>query len=750
MRIVEDERPAPASDVTAAASISAAPAAPAPVDTSFDELLDPDVDLWLRDHCPTYTLPALPMMFMVDRIAAAAAHLGSGQVVAGLRDVQVNRWLICDHPRRIRTTVRPALGNDGEIEGVLLAWRDASVPALSRYEPVATGNVMLATEFPEPPAPFPPLEDAVVAADPYETGALIHGPGFHLLRELRIGASGSSAILDAGAGSIPPGALNQLLLDGITHAIPNAELHRWSEEVGEDVIAYPLRITEASFHGPTPLAGEIRCEVRFAGFDRDERRTPRFRIQLQREGTVWTEMTFVASLNPKGPIGRLDGRDRRAFIRDRLPVPDAGLSRTLDGETRLDPADVVMSDWLPGTINRLYGTDARGEELAREIAIREHIARKAGFHPSTVHLSDDGTAAHCDALPFSRFSVTVSGDEREGPLVVRDAAPERMDFAAATAYWRERLGVGGWPVEDMYFAMAEKFVRRVVLADPEAFAGIRGRSALFVANHQVAVESFLFALLNPGLTGVPSVVLAKSEVRTRWLDEYLTLAEGYPGVALPSFIIYMNQKNPLEVLETFRRCREQMARGGLSALVHIEGTRSLSCAEPVRVISSSLIDMAIDADAPIVPVRFVGGLPREPLEKRLHVPVGYGSQDYFFGRPILPEELRAVPYADRRRVVLDAINALGVSADDERPNPPDPEFQHDTREWMDSTGTDEEYSILLRALQRLREPGDEMRVILDAARDGVLRVRPDKLGAWTAELGRRLFSERGPRIERRK
>jgi 1-acyl-sn-glycerol-3-phosphate acyltransferase len=325
-----------------------------------------------------------------------------------------------------------------------------------------------------------------------------------------------------------------------------------------------------------------------------------------------------------------------------------------------------------------------------------------------------------------------------------------MDFGAAIAYWRDRLGVGGWCVEDMYFAMAEKFVRRVVLADPDAFSRIRGRSALFVANHQVAVESFLFALLNPGLTGVPSVVLAKSEVRTRWLDEFLTLAEGYPGVALPSFIIYMNQKNPLEVLATFRRCREQMESGGLSALVHVEGTRSVTCTEPVRVISSSLIDMAIDAGAPIVPVRFVGGLPREPLEKRLHVPVGYGSQDYHFGRPILPEELREIPYADRRNVVLEAINGLGVAAADETPNPPDPEFERETHEWMAATGTDEEYSILLRALQRLRQPCHEMRVILDAARDGVLRVGRDPLGAWTADLAGRLFSTGGPRVERRK
>jgi hypothetical protein len=155
------------------------------------------------------------------------------------------------------------------------------------------------------------------------------------------------------------------------------------------------------------------------------------------------------------------------------------------------------------------------------------------------------------------------------------------------------------------------------------------------------------------------------------------------------------------------------------------------------------------AGAPIVPVRFVGGLPREPLEERLHVPVGHGSQDYVFGRPIFPEELEAVPYAQRRQLVLDAINALEPTAADERPNPPDPGFEESVHSWMNTTGTDEEHSILLRAVQRLEDPGEEMKRILDAIRDGSLQVDGTPLGEWTAELARRLFGPSGPLVERR-
>src|SRR5262249_49686635 len=36
-----------------------------------DDVLDPIRDTWLGDHCPTWTVPALPMMSMVDRLAAS-------------------------------------------------------------------------------------------------------------------------------------------------------------------------------------------------------------------------------------------------------------------------------------------------------------------------------------------------------------------------------------------------------------------------------------------------------------------------------------------------------------------------------------------------------------------------------------------------------------------------------------------------------------------------------------------------------
>ena len=66
---------------------------PAGEHAAGDERLDPAVDTWLNDHCPTWTVPALAMMSMADRLAAGAALRAPGRKVIGLRNLRVQRWL---------------------------------------------------------------------------------------------------------------------------------------------------------------------------------------------------------------------------------------------------------------------------------------------------------------------------------------------------------------------------------------------------------------------------------------------------------------------------------------------------------------------------------------------------------------------------------------------------------------------------------------------------------------------------------
>ena len=60
---------------------------PAGEHAAGDERLDPAVDTWLNDHCPTWTVPALAMMSMADRLAAGAALRAPGRKVIGLRNL---------------------------------------------------------------------------------------------------------------------------------------------------------------------------------------------------------------------------------------------------------------------------------------------------------------------------------------------------------------------------------------------------------------------------------------------------------------------------------------------------------------------------------------------------------------------------------------------------------------------------------------------------------------------------------------
>ena len=675
-----------------------------------EELLDPAVDTWLGDHRPTWTLPALPLMSMVDRLADAARPARGEQVVE-LADVQVKRWLpFPGGPLRLRTEVSP--GDDGR-HVTLLAWREARDAALSRFEPVATGVVRLGVRFPAPPPPFAPLTDASSVEDPYASGALFHGPSFQMLRSLRFGARGASAVLDLAERGVPRGALHQGLLDALTHAIPHDELSRWCPEIADDQVGYPYRIPSIRFFGEMPAAGEGRLEVRFAGFD-GEPRFPRFDLQLLVDGSVRVALTLVEVLLPRGPIGRASRVDRRAFLRDRRFVPGLRLSRAAGAVTVAAPEDVKPSDWLPGNVARIYGVDP-GADLIAEVAVRDHVASRAFVHPSSVRPSEDLASATVAMRPLRRHLLSVA---REGDAArVTDARPPAMDLAPVEAHWRKWFGVGAWPVEDLYYGLIERFVGDVVLADPDAFERVRGRSCLYLANHQVAVESLLFSVLVSALSGVSTVTLAKAEHRGSWVGELIRQSFTYPGITDPNLITFFDREDRESLMRIIGELAAEMAQRGKSAMVHVEGTRSLSCRQPVVKLSSAFIDMALAVGAPIVPVRFVGGLPVAELGERLEFPVGYGRQDIWIGRPVLPDELRALPLKERKQVVIDAINGLGPQH--EEPGAADPAFGERVEEWRARTGTSPERAALLATLEGLPSVRSEAtRRLVEAAREG--------------------------------
>jgi 3-oxoacyl-(acyl-carrier-protein) synthase/3-hydroxymyristoyl/3-hydroxydecanoyl-(acyl carrier protein) dehydratase/1-acyl-sn-glycerol-3-phosphate acyltransferase len=702
-----------------------------------EETLDPERgETWLGDHRPTWTLPALPMMSLIDRLAGAAAP---GRVVTRIEDARVRRWVTADGgPIRLKTEVE---GEGDEVTARVLRWREARTAALSRYEAAIEAKVTRADAWPEAPAPWSPLRAAIPEQDPYASGALFHGPAFQLLKSLRVGAAGASAVLDAGAGGVPRGHLHQALLDAATHAIPHDALHRWDDAVDEGLVAYPFRVVSAAFFGPAPTAGEVRCEVRYRGLERE--RHPVFELQLIADGAVWAAITLEEVLLPKGPIGSAPPALRRAFLRDRDPAGGLGLSTSEGGETRVDLATIKGSDWLPGTVAAAYGIE--GGELLSQVAARDHVARRAGVHPSTVRVADgQGTTPH---LPYSRFPVAVAVDGDRA--TARSTGPEVLDLSPVKDFWDDWFGVGRWPVEDLYYGLMERFLGRVALSDPEALRAVNGRSLLFLGNHQTGVESLLFSILASALCGTPTVTLAKIEHKTTWLGKLIAHCFSYPGVRDPQVITFFDRDDRSSLPRIIGELATEMAGPGKSVMVHVEGTRSHECRTPVQKMSSAFVDMALKVRAPIVPVRFVGGLPVKRIPTKLEFPLGCGRQDYWFGAPILPETLEALPFKERKQAVIDAINALGPANSEEEPLPGDPALAGEAAAWAERTGASAEHAVLYRVLaDRAATAGvhPDIQRLLDGAHGAGLAAADTAEGRWLAELARRLYGERGPSI----
>ena len=678
--------------------------------------LDPQVDTWITDHCPTWTVPSLPMTVVADLLARPVA--AAGRTVIGMGEVKLKRWIRVEGPLALQARVvasRPGA---------------ATVHLFQGEEVLATGQVRFG------PYPKAPRARSSVsgpdAGDPYAQGRLFHGPAFHLVRRLVLGDAGASATLQVPAGAAPAGVLHPALLDGATHPIPHDELGRWFPELDPGKVAYPASIHNLTVFGPGPAPdATVRCEVRPAG-TLGSPDLPLFELELSTVDGVWAQLTLLEACYPKGPLGRAVPAERRAFLRDRRFVPGLRLSRFDGHTTRLTEAEVAASDWLPGTIQAVYGT-----RDAAELARREHLAHKVGVHPGVVD----------QALPLNE--ILLDPREHKGELQVRDGGVERLDLAPIEAFWTDWFAMGErWPVEDLYYGLMRRFLRRVVLPEPQALAAVRGRPLLYLANHQVGVESLLFSILASGLNGVPTVTVAKAEHRATWLGTLIQHCFRYPEVHDPKVITYFEREDKASLVGIIRDLATglvtpQQGKGGTKAagqsvMVHVEGTRALSCRSRVEKMSGAFIDMALQTGTPIVPVRFTGGLPVQPLTTRLEFPVGLGTQDVWLGRPMLPEELVGVPYGERKKRVVAAINGLGPEASVEEPHEGDPGLEEAVAAWMERSGATHEDAVLYRVLAEQSQVSEDMAWMLSAIARGEPLEEEDPRSAWLGALRRRL------------
>jgi hypothetical protein len=334
-------------------------------------------------------------------------------------------------------------------------------------------------------------------------------------------------------------------------------------------------------------------------------------------------------------------------------------------------------------------------------------------------------------------SETPRGRERRLP-----PAELRPDYAVRRYVGRTET----WPGEDIARALIDKFCKSVWLEDEADFAALAGRPFLFLANHQVTVESILFVLaVSPLLGEVPIQSIAKIEHRASWLGQLLGHLYAYPGNIDPECVLFVPQGDGRALLELMVRATRVIEAKRCGLLVHAAGSRMLSCRDPMRIMSTAFIDLAISRGYPVVPLKFHGGLPVESLENFIDFPVGYGGQDYMIGRSIAPDALAAIPAADRRQWMLDRINNLGGPIAAEHEYPPDRAFKADMRGYLTRYGILEPASAtILAALKRRHGLSPEMAAMLQGVDDGRLTCPATPEGQWLANLARWLTEDHMP------
>ncbi len=285
-------------------------------------------------------------------------------------------------------------------------------------------------------------------------------------------------------------------------------------------------------------------------------------------------------------------------------------------------------------------------------------------------------------------------------------------------FWDRQLGVSRWFGEALFTALFRRFAGQIRMENEADFQALRGQPRLYIANHQVALESVLFAFALSGLGDSLVRGIAKMEHRQSWMSQFLKLIYSYPGITDPELLFYFDRADQASMLKLLAEIKQVVTRQHGSVMVHVQGTRALSAREPVTQLSSVFVDFAIELGMPIVPVKFTGGLPGAPLPERTDFPVGYTYQDYWIGTALPAAMLKDLPFAGRKQILLERLNQLGGDLATAEANPPDPYFAQAVSEWRARHGVPEVQAVFCNVLQDLDPAIPEIRTLWEALQAG--------------------------------
>jgi len=340
-----------------------------------------------------------------------------------------------------------------------------------------------------------------------------------------------------------------------------------------------------------------------------------------------------------------------------------------------------------------------------ELIAREHVGHEFTIHPTAVQLDSTCTQATSAHLPLQW--IPLHSEVVGGRVRVASSGPAR---------WLDAVGAGlfrGEFLADVSRALRQRYVRYFREQSPAATAAWRGRPVLICSNHQTALESMIFTDLYERWSGLPVTTVTRQEHRESWMGRLTEFMWNYPGRSggvNPQLLF--DRDHPSSFFEVMARYKANQAVQPHSLHLHVEGEQGLSCRQRVRRMSSVLVDVALDLNMAILPLKFSGGLPIEPLPGIISFPHGYGRQDFTFGAPLEPDLLRSMPRPKAAELVVDAINQIHPAAEVEQPLPAEPEFASRVQALAGLHRVTEIQAGLILALQELADPSPATRAML--------------------------------------
>jgi acyl transferase domain-containing protein/3-hydroxymyristoyl/3-hydroxydecanoyl-(acyl carrier protein) dehydratase len=380
-----------------------------------------------------------------------------------------------------------------------------------------------------------------------------------------------------------------------------------------------------------------------------------------------------------------------------------------------------------------------GAEPSMGHRIIKKAADAAGVDSGQVHYIEEKNAAICKSMPFTLFPVLKTNHADKGPDF--DIKAPSLDVDRIIAYGRKHIGIEEpWAGENILRGLCRQFTRHLIVDDIDAFEKIEGRSVIYLGNHQVQVESLLFPMMIQVLSQRRVVTIASAEHQKGWVGRLNDLWYEHPGLNFPKHIVYFDQNDRKSMFDLLDDFKSKISEDGISIFLHVEGKLGLGCRTPVSKMSSVFIDLSQEARLPIVPVKFTGGLPVNKMKKTIDFPIGYGKQDYHVGRPISPEAIETLPYAKRRKAVINAINNLGPSYQEEIPHLPDTDFEKSVKKRMENKNVSEVQAVIFEALTNATGDTDsDTRNLIEKDRHSEMRFADDEKGRWLSKMARFLF-----------